>query len=213
MPAPGPGFGHEDRTRLGQPVTELGVLAEPQFGVEPAGLGVEAARQCGGGADVRPEVQVVAAPELVGVGDQAFDVLVRLGVVEPEEPVDGAGRAALGDLFRGGPAGVHEALVAEGHHLVADVLPAGLRGHVLGEDDHVGVEPVQDLAVAARRADVQRGRPAPAVTVVGDPEQPAVVGTDRGQDQRRVAAVVDHHHLQQPRRVRLGAQRGQGEVE
>lgn len=198
---------------LGQPVAELGVLAQSQFRVESAGGEVQGAGQRGGRTDVGPEVEVVTAPELVGVVDQLLDVVVRLGVLHPVELVEGAGHAPLGDLLRRREVARHEPLVTESDGLFGDVVPANLGLDVLREDDHVGVQPVQDVAAAVHRADVQGVGPAPTGRVLRHPDDPAVGRPDLRQFQRRLAAVVGHYHFEQVLWVRLVAQRGQGEVE
>ena len=49
--------------------------------------------------------------------------------------------------------GVDEPLVPQRRSVGQDVMPAGLRGKVLGVEQHVGVEQVQDLTPAVRHAD------------------------------------------------------------
>ena len=66
VPALGTGFGDEHSAGLSQPVPELGVFAEGQVPVEPAGREVEVAVQRHGGTDVYEKVQMVAAAQLVG---------------------------------------------------------------------------------------------------------------------------------------------------
>ncbi|GAA3134044.1 hypothetical protein GCM10020001_065720 [Nonomuraea salmonea] len=82
-----------------------------------------------------------------------------------------------------------------------DVLPAG---------HHVGVEPLDDLAVGGLRPGVDRVGDAPAVAHA---YETGVERPDLGQADGRVAAVVDDQDLHEVLRVRLRGQRRERQVE
>ena len=102
--------------------------------------------------------------------------------------------------------GVDEELVAEDHGVVDQVVPAQLRLHLVVVQQHVGVEPVQDVALGVLRAQGAGVRAAPGLRGA---QHVGVLGPQLGQHQRRVAAVVDHHDLEQVGGVGLRGETGQ----
>ena len=209
MPRPRRVLGDEHAAGLAEAVAELHVLAEAQRGVPAAGRVEQVAGQREGRADEGAEGARAGLGEVVGTPPHPLDPLVRLGGVPVPEGRDLAG----GHLVAGGrrvlreqPLGVDEALGA-GHHGVVDLVqPAQLGLEVVGPQQHVGVDEVEELALARPPGDLAGAGAAPALL---DADDPGVVGDDLGQRHRRGAAVVGDHDLDEVRGVGLRGQAGE----
>ena len=209
VPRPRGVLGDQDAAGLAEAVAELHVLAEAHRGVPAAGRVEQVAGQREGRADEGAEGARAGLGEVVGTPPHALDPLVRLGLV----PVPERGDLAGGDLVAGGrrvlgeqPLGVDEALGARDHGVVDLVQPAQLGLEVVGPQQHVGVDEVEELALARPARDLAGAGAAPALL---DADDAGVVGHHRGQLHRRGAAVVGDHHLHEVRRVGLRGQAGE----
>ena len=208
MPARRLPLADEDRPLHREPVAELDVLPELERGVQPTGRRVHLATDAGGGADVDVEGAEPGGPEVVGPLPDLLDPPVVLDPSAGEEVVQPVVLGHLEHLVDRGQLGrVDEGLVTEHHRVVEGVVPLHVVGDLVARGHHVGVEPVDHVAVGGRRPGVARARPAPGLGCAHDPRplRPAL-----GKLQRLVVVVVDHHDLEQVLRVGLRGQRGQG---
>ena len=212
VPGPGLAVGQEHRARLAEAVAQRDVLAELEAGVHAAGLAVEVAGQRRGRTDVDAAGARADGAQVVEARVVALDPLVRLEHVGREvlrHPVGGHGVAHLGRRDAVERSRVDEPLVAQHHGVVDLVVPAQLGLDVLAARQHVGVEPVDDVAVGEPGAEGARVGAAPALLDLHDAR---VVGAHLRQHQRllpRVRAVVDDDQLDEVARVGLGREPGQ----
>ena len=207
MPAAGGPLGHEDRADLGQPVTEADVLAQPEIGVHAVRLEVERPVQRGGRAHVGAQRVGTRPAQVVGALVDVLDPvpLLLLTLEQLADPVEGDPVAHL--LRSHGEHGrrVDEPLVPEHHCVVDDVVPAQLGLEVLALDEHVGVQPVDYLALGGQGPGVAGVRAAPALLDAGDA---GVLRTDVGQ-LHQARAVVGDDDLEQVRGIGLRGQPGE----
>ncbi len=177
--------------------------------VEAVGVEVERLGHRAGHADVEALRARAGGAEVVGLGPVVLDPLVPL-VLLPGEEVAGAARrhpvAYDGGVQVEERRGVDEELVATGDGVVDEVVPARVCLDLLAVGEHVGVVPVEDVALRGERAEVARVGATPAVL---DPDQPRVVGTDLGELLRRRALVVDDDDLEQVRGIGLRGEAGE----
>ncbi len=146
---------------------------------------------------------------LVGTPPHPLDPLVRLGGVPVPEGRDLAGGHLLAGrrrVLRQQPLGVDEALGAGDHGVVDLVQPAQLGLEVVGPQQHVGVDEVEELALARPPGDLAGTGAAPALL---DADDAGVVGDDLGQHDGRGAAVVGDHDLHEVRGIGLSGQAGE----
>ena len=150
--------------------------------------------------------------QVVVPGVVALDPVVRLEQVGGEvlvHPVGGHGVADLGRRDSLERRRVDEPLVAQHHGVVDLVVPAQLGLDVLAAGQHVGVEPVDDVALGQAGAEVAGVGAAPPLL---DPHDARVVGAHLGQLERLLAgvrAVVDDDQLEEVAGVGLRGQAGQ----
>ena len=214
MPAQRVGLRDEHRARLGEPVTELGVLTERQGRVGPSHGPEQRRGQRYGRAHVDAvEERAGRVAEAAVPGDELVDPVVPVvgvGLEEGGGPVLGDGDLDLGGGGRG-PGHGGEAQRAHDHQVVGEVVPAHVRLEVVPVGDDVGVHPVDHLAVRDGRAGLQGPGDAPAAGSAAD--EPGAFRGDLGKAERGRAAVVHDDHFEKVRGVGLGGEGGQREVE
>lgn len=213
VPADGVVCGDEDGAGLPELVGDLGVLAEVQARVLAERAVVDGAGHGRARAHVRRVVASVRRVQVVGVAvDLLRPVLVQVAAVVVI--ADRAGLDLLVDLFgRVGPV-LDEALLADRGGLGDEVPPLGVLAHVVAEEDHVGVAPVDDVARGRLDADVGRVRAAPAVAHLVDADDARVLRHELAElDRLFAAAIVEHDDLEQVLGVVLCRERRERELE
>ncbi len=213
MAAAGLGGQHERRAGLGEPVAQLGVLAEHQAGVQRPRLAQQPGVHRGGVGHVDAVRRVARRAEAVGAFGQVDDPAVRLTRGLVEELLRGPrrdGRVHVRGGRRARPV-VDVPHVAHHHEVSGEVVPAHVRLDLVVEGHHVGVQPVDDVAARDRQPGVAGVGPAARARFRGD--QPGVVRDDLGEAEGGNGPVVDDHDLHQMPGVALGGEGGEGQVE
>lgn len=192
---------------------DLGVLAEVQARVLPEGAVEDGTRHGRTGTHVGRIIAPVGGIEVVGLPvDVLRPVLVQLRAVVVV--ADRAGLDLLVDLFWGVRPVFDETLLADRRGFGDEVRPLRVLAHVVAEQDHVRVAPVDDVACRGLDADVGRVRAAPAVRHLVDADEAEILRNELAElDRLLAAAVVEHDDLEQVFRVVLRRERRERELE
>ena len=121
------------------------------------------------------------------------------------EPRPGADRPGVDAGHR------DEGAEAERQRVRHRVVPARMRRDQPRLRDHVAVE--EDEDVVHRRPRARVARPCEPETTPLLAHHPQVEAGRGGGSKRRLGAVVDHHHLEEPARIALSLESGEGERE
>ncbi len=211
MQASAVGVRQEDRPLLREPVRQVCVLPQHQLGVGTSGTAVQVPSHRVRGPDEVPVGRVPGPTQTPGPAIGLDQPLHLLAVAE--QPLGGALTDRGRHLLRPRTARsvLHEPQTTDDHHVVGQVMPPHLGFHVVSKGHHVGVQTQQNGPVRHRDPGTDRV-PGPPPAGAGRHED-GVLRSQVRQPQGRVAAVVDHHDLGQRRRIGLGGQRRQGQVQ